>query len=165
MLVCVARLSDYALLAQVKHLAQREREVTVALIVHLAEIDERRLYLAEGYPSLFKYCTNVLHLSEHATYNRIEAARAARRFPVLLEHLAAGWLNLFAVRLLAPLLTPGESPRRARPGALQEQTRNRRTRRPAAPPASGPRCGAQAPDPDAGGEHGATEPLPGWRHH
>ncbi len=106
MLSHAAQLSDQALLAQVQDLAQREREATVALIVHLAELDGRRLYLAEGYPSLFKYCTDVLHLAEHATYNRIEAARAVRRFPVLLEHLAAGWVTLFAVRLLAPHLTP-----------------------------------------------------------
>jgi hypothetical protein len=101
----VARLSDQDLLAQVKDLAQREREATVALIAHLAELDERRLYLAEGYPSLFKYCTDVLHLSEHATYNRIETARAVRQFPVLLERLAEGWVTLFAVRRLAPQLT------------------------------------------------------------
>ncbi len=107
MLARAAQLSDHALLTQVRHLAQREREATVALIAHLAELDERRLYLAEGYSSLFKYCTDVLHLAEHATYNRIEAARAVRRFPVLLEYLATGWLNLFAVRLLAPHLTPG----------------------------------------------------------
>ncbi len=100
-----ARLSDRDLLAQVKDLAQRERESTVALIAYLAELDERRLYLAEGYPSLFKYCTEVLHLSEDATYTRIAAARAARRFPVLLEQLAAGWITLFTVRLLAPHLT------------------------------------------------------------
>ncbi len=106
MLARAAQLSDQALLAQVQDLAQREREATVALIVHLAELDERRLYLAEGYSSLFKYCTDVLHLAEHAAYNRIEAARAVRRFPVLLEHLAAGWLTLSAVRLLAPHLTP-----------------------------------------------------------
>ncbi len=105
MRVHAAQLSDQALLAQVQDLAQREREATIALIVHLAELDGRRLYLAEGYSSLFKYCTDVLHLAEHATYNRIEAARAVRRFPVLLEHLAAGWVTLSAVRLLAPHLT------------------------------------------------------------
>ncbi|MGQ0550509.1 MAG: hypothetical protein ACT4PY_12675 [Armatimonadota bacterium] len=102
----VARLSDHDLLAQVKDLAQREREATVALIVHLAELDERRLYLAEGHPSLFRYCTDVLHLSEHAAYNRIETARAVWHFPVLLEHLTAGWVTLSAVRRLAPHLTP-----------------------------------------------------------
>jgi 5-methylcytosine-specific restriction endonuclease McrA len=102
----VAQLSDADLLARVHVLAQRERTATVALIAHLAELDQRRLYLAEGYSSLFTYCTDALHLSEHATYNRIEAARAVRRFPVLLQHLADGAVNLTTVRLLAPHLTP-----------------------------------------------------------
>ena len=55
------------------------------------ELDTRRLYLAEGCAGrLFAYCTQVLHLSEHAAYHRIQAARAARRFPVILERLAEG---------------------------------------------------------------------------
>jgi hypothetical protein len=45
------------------------------------ELDTRRLYLGEGCSSLFTYCTQVLHLSEHAAYNRIETARAARFSP------------------------------------------------------------------------------------
>jgi hypothetical protein len=47
----------------------------------------------------------VLHLSEHAAYGRIEAARAARRYPVLLEHLADGSITLTTITLLAPVLT------------------------------------------------------------
>src|SRR3990170_2893193 len=81
-------LSDHELVARVKLLAQHEREATVALIAHLAVLDERNLYLGEGCPSLFTYCTQVLHLAEHAAYNRIEAARAARQFPILLQMLA-----------------------------------------------------------------------------
>ena len=49
------------------------------------ELDARRLYLGEGYSSLFTYCTQALHLAEGAAYNRIETARAARRFPMVLE--------------------------------------------------------------------------------
>ena len=98
-------LSDAGLLARVARLAAQEREATVALIAHLAELDTRRLYLAEGYPSLFAYCTQALHLSEHAAYGRIEAARAARRFPILLERLADGSITLTTVTLLAPHLT------------------------------------------------------------
>src|SRR5690554_4855471 len=97
MLSAPARLSDTELLAAVAQLAARERDATVALVAHLAELDARRLYLAEGYPSLFAYCTQALHLSEHAAYGRIEAARAARRFPVLLEHLADGSITLTTV--------------------------------------------------------------------
>ena len=69
------------------------------------EVDARRLYLAEGCASLFTYCRQVLHLSEHAAYHRIEAARAAGRFPVILERLAEGAVNLTAIGLLAPVLT------------------------------------------------------------
>ncbi|MBI3998336.1 MAG: hypothetical protein HY355_04825 [Armatimonadetes bacterium] len=106
MLSSVARLSNEALVARVKHLAAGEREATAALIAHLAELDERRLYLAEGCSSLFTYCTQVLHFSEHAAYGRIEAARAVRKFPVILERLEDGSVNLTTVGLLAAHLTP-----------------------------------------------------------
>ncbi len=106
MLSAVARLSDTELLARVTHLARREREATASLIAYLAELDARRLYLAEGCSSLFTYCTQVLHLSEHAAYGRIEAARAARRFPVILERLSEGSVTLTTVGLLAAHLTP-----------------------------------------------------------
>jgi hypothetical protein len=100
-----ARLSDADLLCRVGELACRERRATVELIAHLAELDRRKLYREQGYGSLFSYCTESLHLSEHATFNRIEAARASRRFPLILELLANGALNLSTVRLLAPHLT------------------------------------------------------------
>jgi hypothetical protein len=45
-------------------------------------------------------------MSEGEAYNRIEVARAARRFPVVIEMLADGRVHLTAVRLLAPHLTP-----------------------------------------------------------
>ena len=80
--------SNQQLLIGVKHLVGREREATAQLVAHLAEIDARELYLQEGCSSLFKYCTEVLHLSEWAAYHRIEVARVARRFPVILEKLA-----------------------------------------------------------------------------
>ena len=69
------------------------------------ELDARRLYLGDGYSSLFTYCTQALHLAEGAAYNRIEAARVARRFPAILTALEEGALTLTAVRLLAPHLT------------------------------------------------------------
>jgi hypothetical protein len=100
-------LSDADLLGRVAFLARAEREATVELVAHLAELDARQLYLGEGYPSLFAYCMGVLHLSEGEAANRIEAARAARRFPVILERLADGSVHLTAVRLLAPHLTDG----------------------------------------------------------
>ena len=101
----VNHLCDRALLQETATLAAGERGATVELIAVLAEVDARRLYLGEGFSSLFMYCTRVLHLSEHAAYGRIEAARAARKFPQILELLAEGALTLTAATLLAPHLT------------------------------------------------------------
>ena len=100
-----ASLSDADLLLEVRRLAGSEREATVRLIVALGEVDVRRLYLGEGCSSLFTYCTQLLHMSEHAAYGRIEAARAARRWPSLLGLLADGALHLTAVTLLSRHLT------------------------------------------------------------
>jgi len=106
LLAAAARLTDDELLRRVRVLAGHEREATVELVAHLAELDTRKLHLAQGFGSLFSYCTEALRLAEHAAYNRIEAARASRKFPAILDRLAAGSLNLSTVRLLAPHLTP-----------------------------------------------------------
>lgn len=101
----LSNLSDAELIAEVARLAARERAATADLIRSLIAFDERRLYLAEGYSSLFAYCTAVLHYSEHGAFNRIEVARAASRFPQLLTCLEEGSLHLSGARILAPHLT------------------------------------------------------------
>jgi hypothetical protein len=104
-LCALNQLSNHELLERVKTLAEREREATASVIAHLAELDARQLYLAEGYSSLFAYCTQELSLSESAAFRRIVAARTIRRFPGILEMLEQGWVNLTTVRLLADHLT------------------------------------------------------------
>jgi hypothetical protein len=47
----------------------------------------------------------VLHLSEGGAYNRIEAARAARTYPLILELFEQSAITLTAIRVLAPHLT------------------------------------------------------------
>ena len=100
-----ATLSDNDLLNPARSLAGAEREATASLIACLAEVDARRLYLGEGCSSLFAWCTEVLHLSGDAAYGRIEAARVARRYPVVLQALAAGSVTMTVVALLRPHLT------------------------------------------------------------
>jgi hypothetical protein len=58
-----ANFSHDELRAEAVQLARQERQATAALIRCLMEIDARRLYLADGYSSLFTFCTQVLHLS------------------------------------------------------------------------------------------------------
>jgi hypothetical protein len=105
-LVTASALSDQELLACLEGLAGKEREALAELVAHLAALDSRAvLYAAEGYGSLFSYCTQALRLSEDAACNRIDAARACRRFPLILDLLASGSVSLSAIRLLARHLT------------------------------------------------------------
>jgi 5-methylcytosine-specific restriction endonuclease McrA len=101
----VHSLTDEQLLDHLQQAATAERSATARLIALLAEMDERRLYLAQGYPSLFMYCTRSLRLSEHAAYGRIETARAMRKWPVILELLTDGSMTLTTICLLAGHLT------------------------------------------------------------
>jgi hypothetical protein len=107
MFALASDLSDHDLLARIGELADRERETSVELVAHLAALETRpSLYAAQGHGSLFSYCTRVLRLSEDAACNRIDAARACRRFPVILDLMASGALSLRAVRMLHSHLTP-----------------------------------------------------------
>jgi hypothetical protein len=99
------KLTDDALIAEMPRLAGSERRATVHLVSALLEFERRRLHLPLGYTSSFDYCVRSLRLTEHEALNRIEAARAARRFPALLTKLADAELSLTAIRLLAPHLT------------------------------------------------------------
>ncbi len=100
------RLPDAGLVARLKTLVARERDATAEIVAHLAELDTRDVHLREGYTSLYVYCRDALGFSEWEAYNRIEVARAARRFPMILGLLADGSVHLTTVRLLAPHLTP-----------------------------------------------------------
>ena len=101
----LAHLSDCLLLRQLIALVVRDRATTAAMLAHIAEVDERKLYLPAAYPSMFAYCVHELRLSEDSAFKRIRAARTARRFPAIFAAVAEGRLNLNAVVLLAPHLT------------------------------------------------------------
>jgi len=106
-LVIAGRLSDDALHARLKDLALRDRDVTAELVGHLAVLLGRKKHLGQGWGSVYAWCCDTLHLSHDAAYNRVAAARAVRRFPVILDHLGAGFVNVTTVKVLRPILTPG----------------------------------------------------------
>jgi 5-methylcytosine-specific restriction endonuclease McrA len=94
------------LLERLGALLQGSRHTEADLVAHIGEVDRRRLYARAAAPSMFAYCTEVLHLSEAEAYLRIAAARAARQHPQLLAMLGDGRLHLSAIVKLAPHLTP-----------------------------------------------------------
>ncbi|HEY2941425.1 MAG TPA: hypothetical protein VGN09_03225, partial [Vicinamibacteria bacterium] len=101
-----SHLTNDELIAEMIRIAGCERHDVASLIAHIAEFDSRQLHLALGYGSLHKYCQEVLLLSEHESYRRIEVARVARKYPLILEKLADGSLNLTTIDVIAPQLRP-----------------------------------------------------------
>ena len=99
----LSHLSDAALVAGLKSFAVSVAIPPASWLTW--RTDTRDVFLRDGYSSLFVYCRDALGMSEGEAYNRIEVARAARRFPVVLEMLSDGRVHLTAVRLLAPHLT------------------------------------------------------------
>lgn len=99
------KIKDNQLLENFSHLVLREREATVSVVAHLAEIDRRKLYAREGYSSLFAYIKDKFNYSGSSAYRRIQAARLSCRFPEILDLLIPGKLNLLSICLIEPHMT------------------------------------------------------------
>src|SRR5947199_8983552 len=82
-------MNDDDLLACTWELIHKSCATEGELLLHLAEIDERKLYAERAFPSMHVVCVKELGFSEGAAYNRITVARAARRWPALVEALAS----------------------------------------------------------------------------
>src|SRR5712671_2229190 len=102
----VESLGPSELRSATRELVRSSHVVEAELLVHLGEIDERKLYLDWSFSSMFAFCVGELGFSEDVTCNRIDIARAARRMPAILEALRSGQVHLAGLRLLAPHLTP-----------------------------------------------------------
>jgi hypothetical protein len=101
----LARLGDRDLLRGLAARVAADRAHTAEILAYIAEVDSRKLYLGEAFPSMHAYCVGQLRYSDDAAAKRIHAARAARVYPVLLDAISDGRLHLTAVCLLAPYLT------------------------------------------------------------
>ncbi len=101
----VSLLSDDALLGAARALAQRARVLDAELLLHLHEVEQRKLHLQMGFSSMYAYCKEELGFSEDAAYNRLEVARVVPHFPQLLDVLRNKRVHLTGLRLLARHLT------------------------------------------------------------
>lgn len=101
----LSHLSDRTLLNDLAALVARDHRTTAQLLAHIAEVEERKLYLPAAHRSMFAYCVDVLRMSEDVAFKRIRVARAARRFAEIYDAVAEGRLHVSGVVLLAPHLT------------------------------------------------------------
>ena len=101
----VESLGSSELRSATRELVRSSHVVEAELLVHLGEIDERKLYLDWSFSSMFAFCIGELGFSEDVACNRINVARAARRMPVIREVVRSGQVHLAGIRALAPHLT------------------------------------------------------------
>lgn len=98
-------LSDRRLLNSLKTLVRKEAETLVDILLHLNEVRRRRLFAAQGYSSLFDYCTRgPLRYSNAAAHRRISAARCISRFPELIPLLQTKEITLCSLSAVAGIL-------------------------------------------------------------
>jgi 5-methylcytosine-specific restriction endonuclease McrA len=100
-------LSDNEILSRILRLTRRERSVTLLVLLHLIEIERRRLHLKQGYGSMHAYCTSGLGYSHSAANRRVRTARCVARFPEVHDMLKANEVNLSTIAQVSRILTPG----------------------------------------------------------
>ena len=101
----LARLSDKRLLSRIQKLADVERRVTISILLHINEIERRRLHLKLGYGSLFDYCAEHLGYSAPAAGRRIQSARCVRDYPRVQQMLERNEINLTTISMIAGMMT------------------------------------------------------------
>jgi RuvA, C-terminal domain/HNH endonuclease len=92
--------SDEELLSSLSAVCLETRRLLGRLLVHLIEVEARRLDLRSACSSLFDFCQRRLGMSESEAVRRIEAARLVKRFPSLLGYIERGQIQLTALLLL-----------------------------------------------------------------
>lgn len=100
------KLSDKDLVENMKKFITCERVNLVSFLAHLGEASGRRLYLKDGYSSLFEYCTKFFGISEGSAYKRIQVAKASVQFPLILRLLKENKITLTAASLVCPHIDP-----------------------------------------------------------
>jgi hypothetical protein len=76
-------LSDQSLLNSLNSLVKKEQDFTCEILLHLIEVENRKIYRSLGYSSMFVYCTGGLGYSESSAQRRICAAKR----PELLDEI------------------------------------------------------------------------------
>jgi hypothetical protein len=97
-------LDNKTLLTEISDLVKKEKRTTLEILDYLSEIDERRLFLEEGYSSLFDFCVRFLNYSEGEALRRIQASRATKKVEEVKQLLHDNELSLTGLSLIAPHL-------------------------------------------------------------
>jgi 5-methylcytosine-specific restriction endonuclease McrA len=153
-----AHLDDATLLQRLHALLARDHRTSAMLLAHLGEVEARGLHRDAGYSSLFGYCTGALHMSESEAALRIRAARLARQYPEVLNHVERGELHLSALRVLAPVLDDNNHTQLLRSAMHKTKAEVEALVAELAPKPDAPQLVRKLPTPKLAGVSDATKP-------
>ena len=88
--------------------SQDFRSCESRLVEALMQVDEKEVFRHLGYPSLFRYAVNELHLTESIAYALIQVARTAKQVPELKREVADGGLSAFKAKKICAVLKRSE---------------------------------------------------------
>jgi len=94
------------ILRRLDSLNDRERRLKVRILLYLREIDRRKIYLEEGYPSMFSFCTEHMRYSESTAVRRIKAERALGRSKRVIPMLLSGEMTVTGLSKIESICKP-----------------------------------------------------------
>ena len=88
------QISNDELIFRMERLVRTERKITHQILLHINEIEERKLYAERGHDSMKSYLTKELGYSGGSADRRIQAARLLKEIPSIGEKIEDGKINL-----------------------------------------------------------------------
>lgn len=82
------------ILSNLERLVKSERKIMHQILVHIAEVEKRKIFLELGFSSIYKFLTQHLGYSEDAAYDRMAGARMLSCAPEIVTKLEEGAINL-----------------------------------------------------------------------
>src|SRR5262245_6343231 len=98
-------LSNEELLTSFRARVRNANANEASIVVHLIEIEERRIFADSACSSMWVYCVEREGFSESQAFTRLAAAEVIRSFPLALEYLQRGDIHLCSLVELRRVLT------------------------------------------------------------
>ncbi|MFN0062440.1 MAG: HNH endonuclease [Myxococcaceae bacterium] len=83
-----------------------ERRAAAEFLLALAEFDEKKVWVALGYNSLFRYLTGSLRMSEATAFRRLQAVRLSKWCPEIVPAIEDGRLCFSTLSEVSKVVTP-----------------------------------------------------------
>ena len=109
----VHQLSNVELISELERLFQREKRLGDAILLGLKEIQQRRLFLELGYPSMFEFLVKHYKLSESSAYQRVAALKLMQALPEVQNSILKGEVTLSTAALAQSFIARSEKENQA----------------------------------------------------